>query len=42
MPTTGAYIGRFDEIETIAGIGDSIYSGTVAIDTTQAAKRGTR
>ncbi|ASW56529.1 M4 family metallopeptidase [Plantactinospora sp. KBS50] len=32
--TSGAYIGSFDEIETVAGTGNSIYSGTVTIDTT--------
>ena len=32
--STGAVIGSFDEIETVAGTGNSIYSGTVTIDTT--------
>jgi Zn-dependent metalloprotease/subtilisin-like proprotein convertase family protein len=32
---TGAYIGAFDEIETVAGTGNSIYSGSVSVDTTQ-------
>ncbi|BEL02932.1 M4 family metallopeptidase [Actinoplanes sichuanensis] len=31
---TGAYIGEFDEIETVAGTGNSVYSGAVSIDTT--------
>ncbi|SDS38530.1 M4 family metallopeptidase [Actinoplanes derwentensis] len=31
---TGAYIGEFDDIETVAGTGASVYSGTVAVDTT--------
>ncbi|MEU4159514.1 M4 family metallopeptidase [Actinoplanes sp. NPDC026670] len=31
---TGAYIGEFDEIETVAGTGNSVYSGTVSVDTT--------
>ena len=31
---TGAYIGSFDEIETVAGTGNGIYTGTVSIDTT--------
>ncbi|GAA2501239.1 M4 family metallopeptidase [Winogradskya humida] len=31
---TGAPIGSYDEIETIAGEGNSIYSGTVGVDTT--------
>ncbi|GAA2559465.1 M4 family metallopeptidase [Winogradskya consettensis] len=31
---TGAAIGSYDEIETIAGEGSSIYSGTVGVDTT--------
>ncbi|WP_460793196.1 M4 family metallopeptidase, partial [Micromonospora sonneratiae] len=33
--TTGAYIGSYDEIHAVAGTGNSIYSGTVTIDTTQ-------
>jgi Zn-dependent metalloprotease len=33
--TTGAYIGAHDEIETVTGTGNSIFSGTVSIDTTQ-------
>ncbi|WP_432826406.1 M4 family metallopeptidase [Dactylosporangium sp. CA-092794] len=33
--TTGAYIGSFDEIESILGTGNSIYSGAVGVDTTQ-------
>ncbi|PWR16679.1 peptidase M4 family protein [Micromonospora sicca] len=32
--TSGAVIGSYDEIETVAGTGNSIYSGTVSIDTT--------
>ncbi|GAA4971204.1 M4 family metallopeptidase [Actinoplanes utahensis] len=32
---TGAFIGEFDDIETVAGTGASVYSGTVAVDTTQ-------
>jgi Zn-dependent metalloprotease len=32
---TGAYLGSFDEIESIAGTGNSIYSGSVSVDTTQ-------
>ncbi|MEU8260883.1 M4 family metallopeptidase [Micromonospora sp. NPDC048999] len=32
--TTGGLIGSYDEIETVAGTGNSIYSGTVSIDTT--------
>ncbi|MEU3454055.1 M4 family metallopeptidase [Micromonospora sp. NPDC006766] len=32
--TTGTLIGSYDEIETIAGTGNSVYSGTVGIDTT--------
>ncbi|HEX6869729.1 MAG TPA: proprotein convertase P-domain-containing protein [Micromonosporaceae bacterium] len=31
---TGAYIGSFDEIETINGTGNSIYAGSVTVDTT--------
>ena len=31
---TGAFIGEFDEIETVAGTGASVYAGTVAVDTT--------
>ncbi|HWS36669.1 MAG TPA: M4 family metallopeptidase, partial [Actinoplanes sp.] len=31
---TGAYIGEFDDIETVAGTGASIYSGSVSVDTT--------
>jgi Zn-dependent metalloprotease len=31
---TGALIGSFDEIETVIGTGNSIYSGSVTIDTT--------
>ncbi|WP_460777675.1 M4 family metallopeptidase, partial [Micromonospora polyrhachis] len=33
--TTGAYRGSFDEIHAVAGTGNSIFSGTVTIDTTQ-------
>jgi Zn-dependent metalloprotease/subtilisin-like proprotein convertase family protein len=32
---TGTLVGSFDEIETVNGTGNSIYSGTVTIDTTQ-------
>jgi Zn-dependent metalloprotease/subtilisin-like proprotein convertase family protein len=32
---TGALIGSFDEIESVHGTGDSLYAGTVAIDTTE-------
>ncbi|SCE74557.1 Zn-dependent metalloprotease [Micromonospora viridifaciens] len=32
--TTGKVIGSYDEIESVAGTGNSIYSGTVSIDTT--------
>ncbi|MFG3687854.1 M4 family metallopeptidase [Micromonospora sp. NPDC047740] len=32
--TTGKVIGSYDEIETVNGTGNSIYSGTVTIDTT--------
>ena len=32
--STGTVIGSFDEIETIAGTGNSIYSGTVGVDST--------
>ncbi|MFR9776698.1 M4 family metallopeptidase, partial [Micromonospora sp. MS34] len=32
--TTGKVIGSYDEIETVTGTGNSIYSGTVSIDTT--------
>jgi Zn-dependent metalloprotease len=31
---TGAFIGEFDDVETVAGTGASVYSGTVAVDTT--------
>jgi Zn-dependent metalloprotease len=31
---TGAYIGEFDQIETVAGTGNSVYSGAVTVDTT--------
>ena len=31
---TGARIGEFDEIESVSGTGQSIYSGPVAVDTT--------
>ncbi|MBV1856165.1 M4 family metallopeptidase [Catellatospora tritici] len=31
---TGAHIGQFDEIETVAGTGTGIYTGAVSIDTT--------
>lgn len=31
---SGVYIGQFNEIETVSGTGNSIYSGTVTIDTT--------
>ncbi|GHJ45221.1 zinc metalloprotease [Catellatospora sp. TT07R-123] len=31
---TGAHIGKFDEIETVAGTGNGIYTGAVSIDTT--------
>ncbi|MEO3779129.1 M4 family metallopeptidase [Micromonospora sp. B11E3] len=31
---TGKVIGSFDEIESVAGTGNSIYSGTVTVDTT--------
>jgi Zn-dependent metalloprotease/subtilisin-like proprotein convertase family protein len=31
---TGKYIGAFDEIETVNGTGNSIYAGTVTVDTT--------
>jgi Zn-dependent metalloprotease len=31
---TGAFIGEFDDIETVAGTGASIYSGSVTVDTT--------
>ncbi|MEV0269128.1 M4 family metallopeptidase [Hamadaea sp. NPDC050747] len=31
---TGAYLGAFDEIETVSGTGNSIFSGTVTVDTT--------
>ncbi|MBM0239874.1 M4 family metallopeptidase [Micromonospora sp. ATA32] len=33
---TGKVIGSYDEIESVAGTGNSIYSGTVSIDTTLA------
>ncbi|MGA3523610.1 M4 family metallopeptidase [Melissospora conviva] len=32
--TTGEFVGSYDEIETVAGTGNSIYSGTVTVDTT--------
>ncbi|MFF0368126.1 M4 family metallopeptidase [Micromonospora sp. NPDC005087] len=32
--TTGGAIGSYDEIEAVAGTGNSLYSGTVTIDTT--------
>ncbi|GAA4564504.1 M4 family metallopeptidase [Micromonospora coerulea] len=32
--TTGKVIGSYDEIETVVGTGNSIYSGAVSIDTT--------
>lgn len=32
--TTGKVIGSYDEIETVAGTGQGIYTGTVTIDTT--------
>ncbi len=32
--TTGAHIGSFDEIETVAGTGNSLYVGAVTVDTT--------
>ncbi|MEU2612477.1 M4 family metallopeptidase [Micromonospora sp. NPDC007271] len=32
--TTGKVLGSYDEIESVAGTGNSIYSGTVSIDTT--------
>ncbi|MFG1833319.1 M4 family metallopeptidase [Micromonospora chersina] len=32
--TTGAVIGSYDEIETVVGSGQGIYTGTVSIDTT--------
>jgi Zn-dependent metalloprotease len=35
--TTGGYIGSFDEIETVAGTGNSLYDGTVTVDTTPSA-----
>jgi Zn-dependent metalloprotease len=31
---TGAFIGEFDDVETVTGTGASVYSGTVAVDTT--------
>ncbi|GIE36566.1 zinc metalloprotease [Actinoplanes italicus] len=31
---TGAYIGEFDDVETVAGTGASVYSGSVSVDTT--------
>ncbi|GGN32544.1 Zn-dependent metalloprotease [Actinoplanes campanulatus] len=31
---TGTYIGEFDDIETVAGTGASLYSGSVSVDTT--------
>jgi len=31
--TSGAYIGAFDEIETVVGTGNSIFSGSVSVDT---------
>ncbi|WP_425553050.1 M4 family metallopeptidase, partial [Dactylosporangium fulvum] len=33
--TTNTVRGSFDEIETVAGTGNSIYSGSVSVDTTQ-------
>ncbi len=33
--STGAYIGAWDEIENVAGTGNGIYVGNVALDTTQ-------
>ena len=32
--TTGETVGSYDEIEAVAGTGNSIYTGTVTIDTT--------
>lgn len=32
--TNGTFLGSFDEIEAVAGTGNSIYAGTVTIDTT--------
>ncbi|WP_410814564.1 M4 family metallopeptidase [Micromonospora sp. 067-2] len=32
--TTGAVVGSYDEIEAVTGTGNSLYSGTVSIDTT--------
>ena len=32
--STGKVIGSYDEIESVAGTGNSVYSGTVSIDTT--------
>ncbi|MEU4381244.1 M4 family metallopeptidase [Micromonospora echinofusca] len=32
--TTGKVIGSYDEIEAVAGTGNSVYSGTVTVDTT--------
>lgn len=32
--TTGAAVGAYDEIESVTGTGNSLYSGTVSIDTT--------
>ncbi|WP_319460001.1 M4 family metallopeptidase [Micromonospora sp. RTP1Z1] len=32
--TTGKVVGSYDEIENVAGTGNSIYAGTVSIDTT--------
>ncbi|MFC4146569.1 M4 family metallopeptidase [Micromonospora mangrovi] len=32
--TTGKVIGSYDEIESVAGTGNSIFSGTVSVDTT--------
>ncbi|MFI6261187.1 M4 family metallopeptidase [Micromonospora sp. NPDC051006] len=34
--TTGAVVGSFDEIETVAGTGNSLHSGSVSIETTSA------
>lgn len=32
---SGAFIGSFDEIESVVGTGNSVYSGSVSIDTTR-------
>jgi Zn-dependent metalloprotease len=32
--TSDAYLGSWDEIDTVAGTGNSLYSGTVSVDTT--------